>query len=397
MGSVRIEGRAGLLGGLFLAALTLRPQLVGIGPLLPRVERDLGVSHAVAGLLASVPVLCMGLFAPPAAYLVARIGTRRAIASCLGLIATAGLARALAPDPISVVVLTLPIGVGMGLAGAILPVMVKERFADRPASATGIYAAGINVGSALAAALAVPLAVLAGGWRGTLLIFSSLTGALGVGWLTLTRGQEAHVRPEIRPPRLPLRSGIGWALVLVFALMSTSFYGLNSWLPDAYVERGWSESSAGSLLAVLNIASIPGAVLVPWLADRLGSRRRYLVGSSALFAGGVIGLTLIPAAGWAFAAIAGLAVGALFPLVLTLPLDVAASAAEVGALVGLMLGAGYSISALSPFLLGAVRDLSGSFSATLWIDAGVTLALVLACLPFSRVRLQHRTQADGAS
>jgi hypothetical protein len=110
------------------AALTLRPQLVGIGPLLPRVERDLGVSHAVAGLLASVPVLCMGFFAPPAAYVVARIGTRRAIASYLGLIATAGLARAVAPGAISVILLTVPIGVGMGLAGALLPVLVKERF-----------------------------------------------------------------------------------------------------------------------------------------------------------------------------------------------------------------------------------------------------------------------------
>jgi MFS transporter, CP family, cyanate transporter len=397
MGAVGIGGRAGLLGGLFLAALTLRPQLVGIGPLLPRVQRDLDVSHAVAGLLATIPVLCMGLFAPPAAHLVAWLGTRRAIAGCLGLIATAGLARAVAPEVISVVLLTVPIGVGMGLAGALLPVLVKERFADRPASATGIYAAGINVGSGFAAALAVPLALLAGGWRGSLLIFSGLTGALGLGWLALTRGQRAHVRPQIRPPRLPLRSGIGWALVLVFALMSTSFYGLNSWLPDAYVERGWSESSAGSLLAVLNIASIPGALLVPWLADRLGSRRRYLVGSSALFAGGVIGLTFVPAAGWAFAVLTGLAVGALFPLVLTLPLDVAASAAEVGALVGLMLGAGYSISAFSPFLLGAVRDLSGSFSATLWIVAAVTIVLVFACLPFSRIRLQPRAQAEGAS
>jgi CP family cyanate transporter-like MFS transporter len=375
----------------------LRPQLVGIGPLLPRIERDLGVSHAVAGLLSTIPVVCMGLFAPPAAYVVARVGTRRAIAGCLGLIATAGIARAFGPDAISVVLLTLPIGVGMGLAGALLPVLVKERFADRPASATGIYAAGLNVGSALSAALAVPLAVLAGGWRGTVLIFSGVTGALAVCWIRLTRTQHAHIRPRIRPPRLPLRSGMGWALVLVFALGSTSFFGLNSWLPEAYVEHGWSESSAGSLLAVFNLATIPGTVLVPWIADRVGSRRHYLVASSGLFAAGVIGLALIPAAGWAFAAVAGSAAGALFPLVLTLPLDLAGSAAEVGALAGLMLGAGYSISALSPFLLGAVRDLSGSFSATLWIVAGVTLALAFACLPFTRIPVQPRAQPEAAS
>ena len=44
----------GALAALFLAALALRPQLVGIGPLLPRIEEDLSVSHAVAGLLLSL-------------------------------------------------------------------------------------------------------------------------------------------------------------------------------------------------------------------------------------------------------------------------------------------------------------------------------------------------------
>ena len=52
--------RGPFLVALFLAALTLRAQLVGIGPLLPLIKTDLGVSHAVAGLLGTIPVLCMG-------------------------------------------------------------------------------------------------------------------------------------------------------------------------------------------------------------------------------------------------------------------------------------------------------------------------------------------------
>jgi CP family cyanate transporter-like MFS transporter len=67
---------ASILAGLFLVAITLRPQIVGIGPLLPAMQGSLHMTHAVAGLLGTIPVLCMGLFAPPAAYLGARIGTR---------------------------------------------------------------------------------------------------------------------------------------------------------------------------------------------------------------------------------------------------------------------------------------------------------------------------------
>src|SRR5438093_13429425 len=114
--------RGPLLAALFLAALTLRPQLVGVGPLLPSIKDDLDVSHAVAGLLGTIPVLCMGVFAPPAPHLSRRIGSRAAIAACVAAIGAFGIARAVVPGAIGVLLLTFPLGVGMGLAGAFMPV-----------------------------------------------------------------------------------------------------------------------------------------------------------------------------------------------------------------------------------------------------------------------------------
>ena len=124
------------------------------------IQHDLGVPHAVAGLLGTIPVLCMGLFAPPASYLSGRIGSRHAIAGALALIGVFGVVRSVTPGAVGVILLTFPVGVGMGLAGAILPVTVKERFPDRPGFATGVYTSGITIGSAVAAASAVPLAHL---------------------------------------------------------------------------------------------------------------------------------------------------------------------------------------------------------------------------------------------
>lgn len=51
---------------LFASALALRPQVIGVGPLIPEIQVDLDISHTEAGLLGTLPVLCMGLFAPPA-------------------------------------------------------------------------------------------------------------------------------------------------------------------------------------------------------------------------------------------------------------------------------------------------------------------------------------------
>ena len=55
----------------------------------------------------------------------------------------------------------------------------------------------------------------------------------------------------------------------------------------------------------------------------------------------------------------------------------------MGALVGMMLGLGYTTAAISPFVLGGVRDVTGSFDAVLWVCAAflVLLAVLVRLLP----------------
>jgi MFS transporter, CP family, cyanate transporter len=386
------SGRAGALLALFLSALALRPQIVGAGPLFPAIEQDLDTSHAVVGLLGTIPVLCMGLFAPVAAFLSSRVGTRSAFGLALGLIGVFGLARAAVPGVWLVVMLTWPIGIGMGLAGALAPVAIKERFADKPGTATGGYTTGIQIGSAASSAVAVPLALWFGGWRASLAVFSAITCLLVIAWFVLMRAEPAHERAAERPPRLPWRSPTAWLLVLVFGTMASTYYGINAWLADSFVERGWSEDDAGALLAVLNAFAIPAAFLIPWASDRLGGRRPWLAGMGLFFLVGVTGFVLAPAAALLWSACAGVASGAMFTLVLTVPLDVEERPERVGALVGMMLGLGYTIGAVSPLALGAVRDATGSFTGALWIVVGFSALLLATVLALPR-RHAPRAQA----
>jgi CP family cyanate transporter-like MFS transporter len=386
----------GLLAGLFLAGLALRPQIVGVGPLIPEIQNDLGVSHAVAGLLGTIPVLCMGLFALPAPALSRRYGPRLAIAACLALIGGFGVLRAAAPGAAAVIALTFGVGLGLGFAQALMPVAVKERFASRPAFATGIYVLGMNIGSALSSALAVPIAHAAGGWRWSLASFSAVTLALVAIWVWLTRGEAPHRRARVAHVRLPWREGLAWRLVGIFGSMACVFYGLNSWLPDAYVERGWSDGRAGALLAVLNIAALATTLTIPSLADRYGSRRVYLLAFSAALALGCSGFTLLPGGAWAWAALVGLCTGAMFPLVMTLPVDVGRRPAEVGAVAGLMLGVGYTVGAAAPLVLGAARDVTGTYTTTLWSIFGCGVVLFGLCSAMSRERLARGVTEPAA-
>jgi CP family cyanate transporter-like MFS transporter len=309
----------------------------------------------------------------------------------VALIAVGGLLRVSVPNAVVLVVLTLPVGIGIAVAGSLMPGVVKARLAHRPAFGTGIYATGIQLGAAVSAALAVPLAHLHGGYRFSLGAFSVAAALSAAAWLVLG-GREQRIR--IRPPRLPLGSRTAWAVSLVFAMIAVCFFGLSEWLSDAYVEHGWSEGSAGALLAVVQAVTVPTGFAIPWLADRWGSRRFYLGTAAAVQMGGLLGVQLAPGAGWLWAVVLGMGIGTLFPLAMTLPLDLSRDPAQAGAVTGMMLGVGYSITGLAPLVLGLVRDATGSFSTSLWLIVGIQACLLVSSLGLTHERLHAHALAE---
>ena len=377
------------LAALFLAALALRPQLLAIGPLLPAIRADLDIAYAVAGLLGTIPVLCMGLLAPTGPRLVARIGTRTALGLCLGGIVTFGLVRSAAPEALTILAATTAIGISVGAAGAIPSIFVKLRTPSLPVLGTGAYAGGIVAGSTIAAALAVPLAGPSADWRFALLVISLASLVPLISWLVLAPADHGSGRAHTESSGLPWRSPTAWLLVLVFALQSMIYYGLVAWLASTYQERGWDEASAGGLLALMNGIGLVTTIGVPLVADRLGSRRSQLLASSIAAVAGVLGVILVPGAAVLWSVVLGLSLGAVFPLVLTLPVDVADRPADVGAAAALMLFGGYIISSTAPVLLGAIRDATGTFEATFWVLLGLAIALVIACAALTPARLHH--------
>jgi CP family cyanate transporter-like MFS transporter len=378
-----------VLLALVLAATALRPQLVGVGPLLPRISDDLGMRHWQAGLLGTIPVLCMGVFALPAGKVASWVGTKRAVGACVLVIGVFGLARAASDSALVLIALTIPVGIGMGLVGALVPVAAKERFSTRPALATGAYTTGIQIGATAATLAAVPLAIGAS-WELPLAVFSAAALAGALWWLVLGPDAAPPVTPDASHSlRAAARRGEVWNIVAMFALMSVIYYGFVAWLPGAYVEHGWGEGSAAAVMAVLTAAQIPGGMIVAALADE--HRRPFVIGFALVALAGTAGLAGVPGGAWLWSALVGLSIGALFPLVLTLPLDLEDHPAGVAAVIGVVLGVGYSVAALAPTVLGALRDLSGTFAGALWSLVGVAVLL----LAFSH-RVMSRLPAQAA-
>jgi CP family cyanate transporter-like MFS transporter len=342
----------------------------------------------VAGALSAIPILCMGIFAPLAPALARRLGARWALAACAGLVIAFGLLRLAVPGPILVLALTFGVGLGMGLAGPIFPLVVRHEMPARPALGTGAYAIGLVLGATIAAAVAVPLAGEGGDWRLSLGILTLAgLGSLAV-WLGLAPPDEA-VDDTLTQPRIPWRSPIAWVLGVLFALQSMLYYGVVTWLADVYVERGWSGPASANLLALFGAVTLIGTTVMPLGADRIGTRRGQLVASSLLVLVGLLGVVVLPDPGALWAVALGAGMGAIFPIVLTLPVDVGGRPADVAATAALMLLVGYILSAIAPLAFGIARDLTGDFGASLGLLIAMAVALVGLCALMTPDRL-HR-------
>lgn len=380
----------GVVVALFAASLALRPQILAVGPLLPLIRADLELPAGIAGLLTTIPVLCMGVFAPIGPQIAARLGPRTALAACLAVIAGAGLARALAPGVPLILLATFVIGIAIGVSGTIPAIVVSQRISHAAVHGTSAYAAGIVAGSTAAAAVAVPLAVN-GEWRLSLALISAALVVPLVAWLALLRPDPSARKLGARAVRLPWRSGTGWLLVVLFGTQSILYYGIVSWLPNALVERGWPAATTGTLIALFNGIGLITTIGVPWAARRLGSRRSQLLLVAAGALVGIIGVVVAPDLSFGWIVVLGLSLGAVFPLLLTLPVDVSESPGEAGSVAALMLLGGYVLASTGPVVLGFARDATGNFGASLWLLVGVAVVLLAMTSLLSPKRLRPST------
>lgn len=399
------------LTALLIVALALRPQLAAVGPLAPGIIEDLGVPYSFVGLLTTIPVLCMGLFAPFGPGLTRFTGIRSGITVSVVVLLLFAILRPFAGSGAILLALTLGVGVGTAIVGPILPMYVRSRLPFRMVAGTSAYAAGITLGAATASTLAVPLETALGGWRGSLLALSIASVPAVLAWVVMVRTAHPHghhgagsaapatpgpPEPRFVRPHLPVRRLIAWVLGLLFGMQSWLYYGVMAWLATVYVERGWDAATAALLLTLVSVTGLSGNLLVPWASHRGASRRSLLVAAATLASTGLLGVVLVPGPAVVWAAMVGVGLGTTFTLVLTLPTDIGADPREIGGAAALMFLVGYVLASLAPFALGAVRDATGDFAASLWLLVGIAVAMIPVSWSLAPARLKPPARGGGA-
>jgi MFS transporter, CP family, cyanate transporter len=380
-----------LAAGMVLLATNLRPAAAGIGPLLGRIQSDTGLSGFGAGALTTLPVLCFGALAPLAPALSRRLGERSTVAAALAVLLLGLLVR-LVPGLGFLFIGTALAGAAIAVGNVLLPVLVRGNFPDRIGLLTGMYTTALVGFAALAAGVSVPVAdAFGGGWRPGLAIWAIPAAIALAVWAPQLRRPQRVTRPEGERAvgaRALLRDPVAWAVTLFFALQSAGFYATLAWLPSVFHSHGMSTTKSGFLLSLSLLVGLIPALTLPSLAARAHDQRVFVVAIMSCIAAGWLGVILAPTTvPYVWVVLLGLGQNAAFPLALTLIVLRGGSLANTAGLSTLVQTVGYLVAALGPLAIGAVHDVSDSWTPSLL----VLLALVVPQLLIGLAAARNRT------
>lgn len=276
------------------------------------LAHDLATSLSVPltelSMLSGATMLSYGLMQLPSGLFADAFGGRRAV--CL-LTLMAGLGTlwfALASSLISASAARLLIGVGLAVTVPILTILARWFPPAIFARVSSLLLASGGIGSLLATA---PLAIASDilGWRPVLLgcavLSLSLTALVWI-WVRDTP-QNYQEKIESEAPsdgaknlwqglKLVLSTKAFWPLCITFACILSVYFNLvGLWWPPYMMDvHGLSKTATGMMLFVAGLTAMPAMPLLAAFSDRIGSRKKVLLGASILAFTVMLPLALFP-------------------------------------------------------------------------------------------------------
>ena len=383
--------------GLLLIALNLRIGIASVGPVLDSIERDLGMSPSVAGLLTTIPVVAFGAFAFVTPHLTRAIGMHRLLGLTM-LTATVGLVLRVHPNMTSLFVGTTVVGAAIAVANVVMPTAIKQHFDSRAGLMMGIYSTALFCGAALSSGLTLPLEKIADQpWPGALALWAIPASLACVVWLPQTLGHPrrtvatnalAGTSDDGEPSlRALLTDRVALAVTALMGLQSMSYYAMLTWIPSLLEDYGMSPQEAAWMLSYSAFPGILGSLVTPIFAKKCRPTWIPVIASVLLSGLGYIGLAFAPlSTAYASMTALGLGQGAGLSLALCYIVWRAPDTQHTGHLSTMVQGFGYLFAAFGPFAAGLLHTFTRGWNVPL-SALGVML---LAQMHFGAVASRER-------
>ncbi|MGE5379702.1 MAG: MFS transporter [Methylocystaceae bacterium] len=366
-------------------------QRVNISMLLvdTRFLQDMGLvgKSGMQGLLMTFFLLPYALTNIIAAPLGDKIGPRKAMLIGIVIGVFGSVLSGLVSTFVLLLAARLVMGIGQGIHFPNQSVFVKNWFpANERGLGNGLYA----VGGCTAPMITVPLfAMLFGlmGWRSSIVLVSLLSLVVALPlvfkWVTDTPAENAYVSPaeceyicgvngtavsKAGSTREVIRSVDFWLITAAYFAYLAIWWGLVTWLPQYFVvARGFDIKTMGVVNSAPYAAAIIAVVIGGSISDRLNNRS--LMGMLALAASAlcIMLAALVSSPGFCILLISlGVALDVVFYAVAWAMLQAMMPANLIGTGSGIMNGTSNLVSAVTPYAMGLLIELTGNYNAGMY-------------------------------
>lgn len=365
--SKKISAESLLITGIIIVSINLRTSIASVGPLIPLIREDLGLSNGLAGFLTTLPLVTFASFSLVAPSIGQKLGMGRAVFLGILILAVGMIIRVLGGIELLLFGTALT-GIGIVIANVLLIPLIKVRLPHRIGLMTALLATMMSLFAAIAAGFSVPIAVdLALGWRGSLSSWSIFMLIALIVWIPQLNRPRAGMHTTALGTKNVWKSRLAWQVTMFMGCQSVMYFTLMAWLPDMLVSRGWSPVEAGAVSSLTQLISLIGSYFAPSILIKLKQQSGIILAVGIAYIVGFLALFLESEWITYFAlAIIGLGMGASLSIAYTL-ISLRTSEDQTTAKLSAMVqSSGYYLAALGPFLFGFSLDLFGSWNILIW-------------------------------
>lgn len=364
--------RWAMLGLGWLAYFSFGMVNTSLAPLTSIIREDLNLTYTEFGTILGAWPLTYIAVSYVEGIMIDRFGIRKSVALGILLLSLSVFLRSFAVDFATLFIAVAIFGLGGPMISIGLPKLIALWFSGKErGTAAGIYMTGSRLGNSFSLALTNSLVFpLTGSWQNTFRTYAVGALLIAVLWYILGR-DSPKLLDENKAGKKSTAGNFAevmhfrdvWMVVIIGFAVFMILHGLRNWLPLILELNGMTVADAGFLASLPSLIGMVGSISLNRIAVRLTSKKPLILvllavtGFGIYLMGTSTGFVL-----WGSLIVYGFCSGALTPLMMLVLMDMHDVGTELmGAAGGLYFMVGEIGGFSGPFVMGYVKDYTGSF------------------------------------
>jgi cyanate permease len=359
-----------------------------IAPLVTPILKDLNISYSQMGvILGAWPLTYIGVAAVGGAIM-DKWGIRKSLVAGIIIIGLSAVLRYFANSFATMFLCVALFGVGGPMLSIGCPKTIAMWFNEKDrGTAVGIYMTGVGIGGLLALSLtnSVVMPLTGDSWRLTFVVYGLLAFVGTVLWWFVARDVKSTEPTEsasITKVFADLIRIRNVQLVLIMGFLSFSIsHGFTNWLPSILETGGLSPAVAGFAASIPTLVGIPSLLIIPSVVPP--HLRGRTIASGYLMLAIILWVVMTTKGVSLITGLVLFGVTSSFgmPLLILVLMDIPKIGSRyMGSAAGMFFCVAEIGGFAGPFMVGAIKDLTGSFLMGAILLSGLSAIVFLTAL-----------------